>query len=137
LHSSPGCTINIAGSTAGDTLLNSNCNANNGNDGCSVTTTNQNAYGNYFNLNGGGVYATLWDSTGIKIWFFQRGSIPADITAGAPNTANWGTPMVAFNGGSGCNIDSFFANNQIVFDINFCGDVYLSPSFLEWFASTC
>ncbi|KAN0099863.1 glycoside hydrolase family 16 protein [Hyaloscypha variabilis] len=122
LHTSPGCTINIAGSAAGATLLDSNCNDNNGLDGCSVTTTNQNAYGNFFNINGGGVYATLWESTGIKIWFFERGSIPSDITADAPNPSGWGTPLVSFNGGSTCNIDSFFANNNIVFDIDFCGD---------------
>jgi hypothetical protein len=30
---------------------------------------------------------------------------------------------VAFNGGSSCNIDSFFANENIVFDTTFCGDV--------------
>lgn len=29
---------------------------------------------------------------------------------------------MAFNGGSSCNIDSFFANQNIVFDTTFCGD---------------
>jgi hypothetical protein len=58
----------------------------------------------------------------ILQWFFQRGSIPADITSGSPVTGNWGTPIVAFNGGSACNIDSFFQSQSIVFDTDFCGD---------------
>ena len=123
VHTNPGCNINIAGSQSGTTLLNPNCNANGGNDGCSVTTSNTNNYGNYFNINGGGVYATLWDSNAVKIWFFQRGSIPSDITNGNPNTANWGTPVVSFNGGSSCNLDSYIFNQQIVFNTDFCGDV--------------
>jgi len=63
-----------------------------------------------------------WESSGIYVWFFQRGNIPADIQNGHPVTGNWGTPIVAFNGGNGCNIDSYFANENIVFDTTFCGD---------------
>lgn len=121
LHTGPGCSINIDGSQSGTSLLNSDCNANNGNDGCGVTTTTANAYGNSFNNVGGGVYAMQWASSGIYVWFFERGNIPADIQADAPVTTNWGLPIVAFNGGSGCNIDSFFANENIVFDTTFCG----------------
>jgi hypothetical protein len=122
LHTASGCTINTAGSQGGTTLQNSNCNADNGNTGCGVTTTTSNAYGNNFNNVGGGVYAMQWESSGIYVWFFQRGNIPADIQNGNPVTGNWGTPIVAFNGGSGCNIDSYFANENIVFDTTFCGD---------------
>jgi hypothetical protein len=64
-----------------------------------------------------------WESSGVYVWFFPRGSIPSDIKNGAPVTGNWETPIVAFNGGSSCNIDSFFANENIVFDTTFCGDV--------------
>jgi hypothetical protein len=67
LHTGPGCTINTAGSQGGTTLLQSNCNANNGNDGCSVTTTTSNAYGTNFNNVGGGVYATQWESSGVYV----------------------------------------------------------------------
>jgi len=140
LHTAAGCTINTAGSQSGTTLLQSNCNANNGNDGCGVSTTTANAYGNAFNSNGGGVYAMQWESSGVYVWFFPRGSIPSDITAGAPVTGNWGLPIVAFNGGSSCNIDSFFANENIVFDTTFCGDwagsVWSSGSCAS-LASTC
>jgi hypothetical protein len=37
-------------------------------------------------------------------------------------TGSWGLPVVAFNGGSGCNIDYHFANHNIIFDTTFCGD---------------
>jgi hypothetical protein len=74
------------------------------------------------------ITAMQWESSGVYVWFFPRGSIPSDITDGAPVTGNWGLPIVAFNGGSSCNIDSFFANENIVFDTTFCGDVW-SPFF--------
>lgn len=122
LHTSAGCTINTAGSQSGTTLLQSDCNANNGNDGCGVTTTVANSYGDGFNNVGGGVYAMQWESSGIYVWFWPRGQIPADITNGAPVTGNWGLPIVAFNGGSGCTIDNSFQNENIVFDTTFCGD---------------
>lgn len=63
-----------------------------------------------------------WESSGIYVWYWPRGSVPSDVTNGAPVTGNWGTPTVAFNGNSGCNIDERFANNNIVFDTTFCGD---------------
>jgi len=122
LHTSAGCNINIGGSLGGTTLKNSNCNANNGNDGCGVQTNNGATYGDGFNAAGGGIYAMQWESSGIYIWFFPRNAIPADIIAQRPVTGNWGLPLVAFNGGSGCNIDSHFANQNIVFDTTFCGD---------------
>jgi len=123
LHTSAGCNINTAGSQYGTNLQHSNCNQDNGNTGCGATTTTANAYGDSFNSIGGGVYAMQWESSGIYVWFFPRGNIPADITNGRPVTGNWGTPVVAFNGGSGCNIDSFFKNQNIIFDTTFCGDV--------------
>ncbi|KAM3080424.1 hypothetical protein ACMFMG_005379 [Clarireedia jacksonii] len=122
LHTGPGCVMNIAGSQSGTVLTQSNCNANNGNDGCSASTNKPLAYGTPFNNNGGGVYAMQWESSGIYVWFFPRGSIPADITAGKPVTGNWGLPVVAFNGGSGCTVDNSFKNQNIVFDTTFCGD---------------
>ncbi|RDL39358.1 Mixed-linked glucanase [Venustampulla echinocandica] len=122
LHTSAGCTINIGGSQGGTNLNDANCNSNNGYNGCGVTTTVPNAYGDGFNNNGGGVYAMQWESSGIYVWFFPRNNIPADIRSGNPVTGNWGLPIVAFNGGSGCNIDQHFMNQNIVFDTTFCGD---------------
>lgn len=82
-----------------------------------------------------------WESSGVYVWFFPRGSIPSDIQNGAPVTGNWGLPIVAFNGGSSCNIDSFFANENIVFDTTFCGDwagaVFSSTAGCSSLASSC
>ncbi|KAH8663651.1 glycoside hydrolase family 16 protein [Tricladium varicosporioides] len=122
LHTSAGCSINTAGSQSGTNLQNSDCNSGNGNNGCSATTSVANSYGDGFNNIGGGVYAMQWESSGVYVWFFPRNAIPADISAGKPVTGNWGLPVVAFNGGSGCNIDGHFANENIVFDTTFCGD---------------
>ncbi|KAG9236751.1 glycoside hydrolase family 16 protein [Amylocarpus encephaloides] len=122
LHTSPGCVMNAAGSQGGTVLRTADCNTGNGNTGCSAITSTPNAYGNSFNNNGGGVYAMQWESSGIYVWFFPRNAIPADIRNNAPVTGNWGLPVVAFNGGSGCNVDAHFANQNIVFDTTFCGD---------------
>lgn len=122
LHTSAGCTMSSAGDQAGSILANADCNAGNANQGCSTTTANTQSYGTGFNANGGGVYAMEWTSQAIKVYFFTRSAIPSDITSGNPNPSSWGAPMASFTGGSGCNIDSHFQNQQLVFDTTFCGD---------------
>lgn len=133
LHTSAGCTINTAGSQGGTSLQRSDCNSNSGYDGCGAQSNNAATYGDGFNNGGGGVYAMQWESSGIYIWFFPRNAIPSDISSGNPVTGNWGAPLVSFNGGSGCNIDSHFANQNIVFDTTFCGDWAGSV----WGSSSC
>ena len=105
MHTSTGCT-----------LVDQNCQ---GNIGCS---SKGGAYGDGFNSAGGGVYAMEWTSENINIWSFSRGSIPADINNSKPDPRTWGKPTGEFKGGSGCDIDSHFKDNQIVFDTTFCGD---------------
>jgi hypothetical protein len=85
-----------------------------------------------FNANGGGVYASeykqvptpgrsltcfqvQWDTSGIAVYFFPRGSIPADITAGAPVPSNWGLAMARWPATS-CDPFKFFYNNIAIFD---------------------
>lgn len=120
LHTSATCTMSTAGSVGG-TLADSNCNAGNGNNGCSQSTTTANNYGDGFNAIGGGVYAMEWTSSAISVYFFPRNAIPGDITAGKPTPSSWGAPQARFSGG-GCNIDDHFKNQNIVFDTTFCGD---------------
>lgn len=72
-----------------------------------------------------------WESSGIYVWFFPRDKIPQDIKDEKPNTWNWGPPVTTFNGGTGCDIDSYFRNQNIIFNITFCGDVSYSCSFLS------
>lgn len=79
-----------------------------------------NTYGDGFNAGLGGVYATQWTSEFIRLWFFPRSAIPADITAGQPDPSTWGPPMSNFQGS--CDIDTHFVNHEIVFDLTFCGD---------------
>jgi hypothetical protein len=59
-----------------------------------------------------------WQSDGIKVWMFNRGNIPSDITSGNPDTANWGTPEFVF-AGPGSNIGSHFSDHKIIFDMTY------------------
>ncbi|KAI0005363.1 concanavalin A-like lectin/glucanase domain-containing protein [Russula compacta] len=126
LHTGTGCqmpssnaaALNITGSVVGGT----NCAAlQTGNEGCGIRASQTNSFGAPFNNAGGGVYAMLWDNSGISIWFFSRGNIPSDITASAPVPEGWGTPM-AFWPASTCNPYQFFQNQGVIFDTTLCGD---------------
>jgi hypothetical protein len=119
LHTSSGCSLGGAGSVASSVLASSDCT---GNNGCSFKTADQTSYGTGFNKGGGGVYAMEWTSSSIAVYYFPRANIPSDVKSGAPKPAGWGAPVARFSG-SGCNIDSHFMNNNIVFDTTFCGDV--------------
>jgi len=126
LHTNPGCTHDPNAGETGSLGSVSDCNSANGangNAGCSVIDTNTQSYGDNFNNNGGGVWATQWLGTGISIWFFPAGSIPADITANAPDPGTWpATSTAFFPFGTGYCDTSFFNNLNIVFDITLCGD---------------
>ncbi|RPA94687.1 hypothetical protein L873DRAFT_1830186 [Choiromyces venosus 120613-1] len=69
--------------------------------GCSAQDTRTNSYGTGFNNIGVGVYAMEWNSQFIKVWYFPRGSIPADALAGNPD---------------------YSIPGSIMFDTTFCGD---------------
>lgn len=123
LHTGPGCSISNTGGFSGN--INSyNCDINAAgqgtNQGCQVGTPNSATYGSSFNANGGGVYALEWTDDAISIYFFQRGSIPSDVSSGSPDPSSWGNPVAKFEGS--CDIPQFFQNNQLVFDTTFCGD---------------
>lgn len=80
LHTSAGCTANIAGSLGSTALLQSNCNANNGNDGCGVSTATN--YGTNFNTAGGGVYAMqVSSSRNISSLVEAHGSVSRDLVS--------------------------------------------------------
>lgn len=120
LHSAAGCSMESQGSVATSTLLNTDCNSGDGGIGCGFELADTQGYGTGFNAVGGGVYATEWTSSSIKVFYFSRASIPADIASGQPNPSSWGTPVTSFTGNS-CDITSNFKNHQIVFDTTFCG----------------
>eukprot|EP00951_Prasinocladus_malaysianus_P002991 scaffold21384_cov36-Prasinocladus_malaysianus.AAC.1 len=89
------------------------------NQGCSIAFPDK-TYGAPWNDEGGGVYAMLWDSEGIKIWVFKRGCLPEDLICGRPMPISWGVPAAhfAFNE---CNEEHFDAL-KIVINLTFCGD---------------
>lgn len=109
MHTSDGCSFN------GKSCL--------ANRGCGESSGGTNAFGDSFNAKNGGIYATEWTSDHISHWFFGRGTEPEDVLGDAPDPSRWGPATSTFVGGNGCDIDSHFMNQQIVFDITFCGKI--------------
>ncbi|OKL59684.1 hypothetical protein UA08_05268 [Talaromyces atroroseus] len=137
LHTSDDCTINDTGFAG--TLENNNCYAEiDGNEGCDIVAKNEESWGATFNSYGGGVYAMEWTDDYIQIFWWIADDVPSDITSGSPDPSGWGTPAAYFAGD--CDISSHFKENNIVFDITFCGDwagsVWSSGSCASY-ASTC
>lgn len=129
LHTSQGCDMSSVPTSSftghwdnynGQTLSNCYVDAiGTLNLGCGVIA-NESNYGTALNQRGGGIYATEWNSNGIKMWFFWRNSIPRDIQIGQPNPSSWGKPYANFQFGSNCP-SSHFYNHQIIINLTFCG----------------
>ncbi|KAG8219988.1 glycoside hydrolase family 16 protein [Butyriboletus roseoflavus] len=128
IHTGVGCNIATSNTTlldiTGTVVGGTDCSAvQSNNTGCGMRSSSNTSFGSGFNSVGGGVYAMYWDnSVGIKVWFFQRGSIPNDITAGAPQPQNWPTPMAFWANSSLCNISNMFLDHSAIFDTTLCGD---------------
>ena len=130
LHTNSGARISKASSstqqeTFTGELVTADCDVNapdqSKNAGCAIADTSNLTFGDNFNTNGGGVYATEWTSSAIKIWFFPRGKFPSDIASASPSPSdNWGPPTSVFAGDF--NMDDHFKNLKVVFDTTFCGD---------------
>lgn len=103
-----------------------------GNQGCGIRAASSNSFGAGFNANNGGVYASMsiccfycpsfserrpvkWDSTGIAVYFFPRGSEPADIAVGVPQPDTWGAAQARWPAAS-CDPFKFFNSQQAIFD---------------------
>jgi len=59
--------------------------------------------------------AVKWDTTGVAVYFFPRGSIPADITAETPLPDNWGRAQARWPAAA-CDPFKFFNNHNAIFD---------------------
>jgi hypothetical protein len=129
LHTSPNYTIAGDPNTETGILQAENCAYYEGGGngvGCGVADTRNTSYGAGFNAIGGGVYAMQWTSDFIKVWFFPRSEIPADIINMVPDPSGWGLPAADLVG-TGDNIDAHFVDHAIVFDNTFCGDYAGAP----------
>lgn len=65
-----------------------------------------------------------WRDAGIRVWFFDRDSIPDDLSSGndsSPDPSSWGTALADFPG-TDCDISSHFKNQSIIANIDLCGD---------------
>ncbi|KAF2035926.1 hypothetical protein EK21DRAFT_53156 [Setomelanomma holmii] len=123
LHTGPGCSIGSDTTAFSGSVTTSNCDVaaegQSKNVGCSIESPSKQSYGAGLNQNGGGVYAMEWNSDAISVYFFPRGSIPADALGDSPDTSGWGKPAAKFAGA--CDIDQRFAAQQIIIDNTFCG----------------
>ncbi|KAI5235413.1 hypothetical protein E4T42_09713 [Aureobasidium subglaciale] len=144
LHTSANCAITGSHINSGHsdlfsgTLETPDCNVNSPaqskNAGCGIRAPSNDTYtvdnescvhstsGDGFNSQLGGLYATLWTSAGVSIYFFPREYIPADITAGHPEPSTWTSKPQAVFSGNGCNFDSHLKDLQLVINTDFCGD---------------
>ena len=107
MHTGPSCS-----------MIGESCD---GSEGCSTQVGGPTSFGDGFNNNGGGIYAMEWTSDYINVYFFSHSNAPTDILGATPDPTTWGTPTASFVGGSTCDIDANFQNNNIVFDTTFCG----------------
>ncbi|TQV96523.1 hypothetical protein V2A60_003085 [Cordyceps javanica] len=123
-HTSPGCELgeDVLSMATGEAQT-KNCDVGQQNIGCgyAAAADDVSSYGDTFNALGGGIYAMQWDDEYIKVWHFNRASVPADITAKQPRPEGWGKPQAVY-GGSKCDVKSHFRDMSIVLNINFCGD---------------
>ena len=97
----------------------------NGNQGCVTMDPNPSSYGEAFAAAGGGIFVTEFAESGVSIWFFNRSSIPSALSGSTItkfDTANLGTPVANYPSG-GCDMNTFFGPQNLVFDITLCGDL--------------
>ncbi|QDS67775.1 hypothetical protein FKW77_006451 [Venturia effusa] len=150
LHTRAGCSLSSAPVAENakqkftGSIKTSNCDINapgqGHNVGCGIGTQDTMTYGDGFNSEGGGVYATEWTGEAIRVFHFTRSNIPADILAGNPDPTTWGAPLALF---SGCDFGSFVKDQTIVFDTTFCGqwagapEVWQADAVCSKKAATC
>jgi hypothetical protein len=123
LHTNPGCTQSnsTAYPYANSTVVSTDCDHTiNQNQGCGFQDIRDTSAGQGFSQGGGGVFAMLWDGSGIRTWFFPRNAIPTDIVNGAPSPASWPEPQASWPAAT-CNPSTFFTDQNLIININICG----------------
>jgi len=117
LHTNAGCTMANNASAFTGRMVAANCL---GNSGCGIVTS-AGTYGQPLNAKMGGVFALEWTNNFIRSYFFDRTSIPADITGGMPNPSGWGKPFAYFGLGAMCP-STHFHDHHMIINLTFCGD---------------
>lgn len=122
LHTSNGCLIgkHRKRKQTGKALTYDCWNATNWNSGCGVEGPPE-SFGENFNIRGGGIYALELRHEGIRVWFFDRETVPNDIVFARPDPSTWPTPLADFPGLE-CDIEKHFRDLKIVVNIDLCGD---------------
>ena len=137
IHTDVGCTLPSSSSKvlgiSGNVVGGTDCAAlTTGNQGCGIRANTSNSFGAGFNANGGGVHASMlteylaclfiliiflvkWDTTGVAVYFFPRGSVPSDISASAPEPNSWGLPLAQWPASS-CDPFKFFSDQSGIID---------------------
>lgn len=76
-----------------------------------------------------------WDTSGIAVFFFPRGSIPADIEAEAPQPSTWGLALARWPA-IDCDPFKFFYDHVAIFDTT----LWYVPLLIdgrEWYSTGC
>ncbi|KAM0333095.1 hypothetical protein ACHAQA_001753 [Verticillium albo-atrum] len=111
------CTISPLGQTAA--VSHYDCDNFAGqwdNQGCTTVATSADPWGSAQ----GGIYAVEWTTEYIKFFSWRHGAEPANVNSATPDTAAWGKPSVLIANNL-CNVDSHFADQKLVLNIDFCG----------------
>ncbi|KAL1409668.1 hypothetical protein Q8F55_003664 [Vanrija albida] len=121
-----------------------NCDSTKSGVGCSIVSDSDASYGHNFNAAGGGVFAMLWDGSGIRMCTWRSPATANDkgagrdqpspkslwrtsgtkltsfsVTSKAPSPSAWGPPVAAFDA-STCNPYQFFQPQILVLNVNLC-----------------
>lgn len=107
------------------TVLTQSCNNEEDGTGCGVEDDS-----GVWSSTTGATFAMEWTDSAIKIWSWLPSAVPSDITAGTPDPSSsaWGNPTLLVEQAN-CDLSKSFANQQLVFNIDFCGDTAGSPTF--------
>ncbi|KAJ6543759.1 glycoside hydrolase family 16 protein [Mycena vulgaris] len=134
LHTAPGSAFQRTnGLNFLITSLQLNCDTNvNSNAGCGIILGQSQSYGPSFNANGGGWYTIERTNAFISVWFWPRNApnLPAGVKAGGRSLVGLaaiqalnvsGHPVANFPN-TNCDLAQFFAANNIIINLTFCGD---------------
>ncbi|GAA5865352.1 hypothetical protein JCM8547_005064 [Rhodosporidiobolus lusitaniae] len=94
------------------------------NSGCGIEEVNTASSGEAFASAGGGVWVTEMGVEGVKIWFFSRSDVPADLlnASSIPNPSSWPTPSASYSEDI-CDVADHFAPQHLVLNIALCGEL--------------